>query len=165
MRPVFGWAIVGTVVLLLALFFWGPSSGGGHSSKKTFALSSMKQVGLGLIMYVEDSNQVYPPCDTWCDEVLPYVKNVAAFVSRFDERTVLSPAMNGLLDMGVIRKTADLAEVVTLFQVVGPSRNAWGGPSGAWEGYGDKRTVHTAFADGHVRSIQRQKLSGLQWRP
>jgi hypothetical protein len=45
----------------------GPGPGGG-------GLSAMKQVGVGLMLYLQDSDDVLPQ-KTWMDDIYPYIKS------------------------------------------------------------------------------------------
>lgn len=165
MRP---WlkVLFGLTLLALLVVFYLPFTGGSGDHRPTAGLSYTKQVSLGLSIYVSDSNDLYPPCDTWGDAVFPYIKSTELFAYRFDDHTTLSPAMNAFMDRKPQPAEQVTAQLVTLFQVVGPARNAWGGPAGAWAGYPQRNhSVAIAFADGHAWLAPRPKLFALRWRP
>lgn len=167
MRPILKWLLGALAIAMLGAFLFPVYSNCGSASPSTAGLSRTKQVALALLIYQSDFDDVYPPCDTWVDAVYPYVKSLDYFTypAGREKKTSLSPAMNGLLDRKPQPSEAESKELVTLFQVIGPARNAWGGPSGAWSGYDNNHRVAVAFADSHARLTPRPQLITLKWKP
>lgn len=167
------WALLVVIVAVWTLLYivW-PLFAGSHrpSALRTAALSNMKQLGHALVLYSQDSDGRLPPADRWNDLVAPVLKAEGPRTEidlllhlKYDDKTMLSAAMNGLLDRA--KPFQDDGTTVLLVQVDSKGRNLWGGPADAWKGFGDDHKVAVCFTDGRAKQTPRKKLGQLQWRP
>jgi hypothetical protein len=113
---------------------------------RTTSVSNLKQVSLGILMYVQDYDEIYPPlrdAKQTKELVMPYIKNEQVFL---DPATKQPYGMN--LDLSY-RAQAEIerpAETVVLFET-SP------GPDGM-------RAV--AFGDGHVKRIPESEWAPME---
>lgn len=49
------------------------------AEEKQVIISNLKQLGLGMMQYVEDNNETFPTNATWHDGIMPYVKDESLF--------------------------------------------------------------------------------------
>lgn len=64
------------VGLISAILF--PVFAQQKGSRRNPCISHLKQLGTGLLNYVSDSNELFPP-DGWHDEIMPYVMRESQF--------------------------------------------------------------------------------------
>ncbi|MFM7323059.1 MAG: DUF1559 domain-containing protein [Armatimonadota bacterium] len=111
-------------------------------ARATSSLSNLKQVGLGMMMYVQDYDEVFPPMRSEPEvrkRLMPYIKNDATFRNPIDEKPyVYNPALSGV-SLTRIHAPSDLAVVW----------EADPAPDG---------TRGVGFADGHAK-----RVSAAEW--
>lgn len=85
------WFVVGILYSLFISFSVFSTHSGGNafslarsSAKKAACLSNLKQLGLGLNMYIQDYDEKLPPVNQWSDAVYPYVKNKRIYICPSD---------------------------------------------------------------------------------
>ena len=80
------------------------------AAKKTQALSNVKQLGLAVYMYLNDSDDNYPvgfgattwlAPDQWCQRVQPYTKSFAIFGSPADNQQGQTASIGSWAGIGV----------------------------------------------------------------
>jgi len=128
-------------------------------------VSQMKQLALGVRLYANDNKDTFPPADTWCDALQPYVASQQYFQCKADKSGQLcSFALNKSV---AGRKEAEVdPRTVLLFEVEG---------GGGWNTSGGRelmmpqsrhgQTVVVGFADGSVQQVRANQLSTLRWEP
>jgi len=81
--------VVIAIIAILAAILFPVFAQAKEAAKKTQALSNMKQLGLGLVMYANDYDDFYPRCQNenftsganftenweWSSDIYPYIKN------------------------------------------------------------------------------------------
>src|SRR3569833_2824505 len=92
--------VVIAIIAILAAILFPVFAQARESARQSACLSNMKQIGNGLLMYLQDFDETFPPPDygtapptsafsfatpggqqafTWCDVLQPYVKNLPVF--------------------------------------------------------------------------------------
>ncbi|HWD38365.1 MAG TPA: prepilin-type N-terminal cleavage/methylation domain-containing protein, partial [Fimbriimonas sp.] len=87
--------VVIAIIAILAAILFPVFSQAKEAAKKTACLSNTKQLGLGVLMYAEDSDEVLPPTENgnlvlWPDLVNPYVKNDKVRVCSSDQGSAVN---------------------------------------------------------------------------
>src|SRR5579864_5075274 len=81
------------IVALLAVLVLPELSHRARSS----CLANSKQLAIGLMMYVQDYDNRFPPASTWQPDLYPYTKNVQLFVCPDRPRLPVGYAFNSAL--------------------------------------------------------------------
>ena len=134
--------VVIAIIAILAAILFPVFAKVREKARQTSCLSNLKQIGLGLVQYVQDYDEKYPyTIQThnfnngfgWAGTVYPYVKSTAVFTCPDDAtaatlpNTVVSYGMNAnLADQGGAAALAQLqspAKTVELFEVSGVTAN------------------------------------------
>jgi len=159
-----GLAITGTVVsavslitlfiaLLMAILM--PALAQARDQGRTaVSLNNVKQLCLATLMYCDENEQKFPPCDNWPDALKSYHVPGAA----------RSYAMNAKLNG---RRRTDIskpARTVLLFEARSGSPPAGGRELLPEKPYGLKGYV-IGFVDGHVECVKPERLDDLIWEP
>src|SRR5713226_8162731 len=86
--------VVITIIAILAAILFPVFAQAREKARQSACMSNMRQIGTGVMMYVQDWDESYPKsrlfhlprasdCDqrvvTWKHETLPYVKNIDVF--------------------------------------------------------------------------------------
>jgi prepilin-type N-terminal cleavage/methylation domain-containing protein/prepilin-type processing-associated H-X9-DG protein len=81
--------VVIAIIAILAAILFPVFSAAKEKAREITSLSNVKQIGLGIYQYLEDSDEVYPESDqiqsngtpdrTWRDIISPYVKSVEVY--------------------------------------------------------------------------------------
>jgi prepilin-type N-terminal cleavage/methylation domain-containing protein len=106
--------VVIAIIAILAAILFPVFAQAKLAAKKTQALSNVKQIGLGIQMYMGDADDVFPPGfqwrtdnDEWTGEsiwprkVQPYIKNLNIFVSPADSAGGKPMGDNGWMGLGL----------------------------------------------------------------
>src|SRR5579872_4574635 len=76
--------VVIAIIAILAAILFPVFAQAKMAAKKTADLSNLKQIGLGIMMYANDSDDMYPRggtqdaagnWSTWREAIYPYIKN------------------------------------------------------------------------------------------
>ncbi|HVK02531.1 MAG TPA: DUF1559 domain-containing protein [Armatimonadaceae bacterium] len=100
--------VVIAIIAILAAILFPVFAKAREKARQTACLSNTKQIGLGLMMYVQDydetwpcgryitpsSGSPYPGGHGWAQSVYPYVKNEGLFACPSDDTTVPTGAPN-----------------------------------------------------------------------
>lgn len=133
----------------------GTAVGGAKSaSQKTVALSNMKQIALGTLMYAGDWNDILKMSPATAKEkIMPYIKN----------REVFKDPATGKDDVYVFNNR--LTNVPFDYVKYPAETVLWSlGAQGALLYPYDGKTV-IAFADGHVKLVGKADIAKLRWTP
>lgn len=124
------------------------------ASQKTVALSNMKQIALGTLMYAADWNDILKMSPATAKEkIMPYLKNQEIFKD---------PA-TGKSDVYVFNNR--LTNVPFNYVQYPAETVLWSlGAQGALLYPYDGKTV-IAFADGHVKLLGKEEVTKLRWTP
>lgn len=81
--------VIGIITLLISILL--PAlSGARESARSVASLSNLRQLGNGLVMYVNENRGYYPrhsspssqvPRTRWCDDIYPYMKDTEVYMS------------------------------------------------------------------------------------
>ena len=124
--------------------------------------SNMKQLGLGIMMHVQDFDEVFTLTDDWVQQLLPYVKNeVITKCPAGENKNTAYSINNGLKG----KKLVDLRgreHVIMVYE----------GQDGKFE-YRHRTNTATniLFADGHVKAYSKNELDlalqngTVRWKP
>lgn len=121
----------------------------------TACLSNGKQIGLGLLMYCQDYDEIFPRRKaSYKDLIFPYIKSDKVFTCPLDTPGTLSYRINPNL------------QGATLASIVAPAQTVL-----LYEGKGDRpdfrhdgRAV-IIFADGHARLTSEAQMGDCFWYP
>ncbi len=136
----------------------------GHPEKLAFArnaatatacLSNIKQIGLGLLMFVQDYNEVYKlKASEFKAKVMPYIKNEAVFNCPELKEKGTSYSFNSNLQGIKLANVKSPAETVAVY-----------------EGTGNKLTFRhdgkaaVCYVDGHAKLVDKAAAAKLVWVP
>jgi len=102
--------VVIAIIAILAAILFPVFAQAKLAAKKTQALSNVKQLGLAIYMYVNDSDDEFPFAfgatdwtgnDLWCQRVQPYVKNYGVFGSPADSFAGAVPIVGTWAGVGI----------------------------------------------------------------
>ena len=117
------------------------------------ALSNIKQIALGCLMYAQDYDEKYPAsAANYKKAVFPYIKNDKVFTSPLDAPGTVSVKFNTQLAGVSMARIAKFANIVMLYE------GTWGKPLFRYDG---KAAV--AFADGRVKLITPDEAKKVFW--
>jgi prepilin-type N-terminal cleavage/methylation domain-containing protein/prepilin-type processing-associated H-X9-DG protein len=79
------------IIAILAAILFPVFARAREQARKSACMSNLKQIGIGVMMYVQDYDESYPACDImntdlgtiqaeWYDVIAPYMKNTQVFV-------------------------------------------------------------------------------------
>ena len=89
--------VVIAIIAILAAILFPVFARAREKARQTSCLSNVKQIGLGLLMYLQDYDESFPPSyqwvtygsdwplRKWAPTVLPYIKNSQIFVCPSDQ--------------------------------------------------------------------------------
>lgn len=117
---------------------------------KFVSLSHLKQIGLGLTMYVQEHGR-FPHAATWMDDVFPYVRSEPVFQSPGGPAWAYAFNRN-LSDTPLASLAAPWATVLAFESTLGTKNATDVGASVPRPGRHGGRTCFL-FADGHVRAF------------
>lgn len=124
---------------------------GGATNEVTTCLSNLKQLALGALMYAQDHDEVFPPAETWCDDLYPYLKNTQVFCCP------VSPygyAYNAALSKKPLAQVDAPAEMVLFFEAAHREKNAAGDPTKLPLAHRHNGGDCFAYADGHAKWVK-----------
>ena len=129
-------------------------------ARATSCLSNVKQLQLGMLMYAQDYNEVFPPAGKWCDVTMPYTKNTQIYVCPQASGGVGSYAMNDGLSGRELSAIVSPAQTVSLFDST-PGWNVYGGSSLIVNRHNGG--ANFGFADGHAKWMAPGSTSSCTW--
>ena len=80
-NSVLGAIFVFVILLLLGALLFPVYTGPDRHNPKTYAISNIKQLGVGTLIYAADYDDRLPIADQWVDLLMPYTKNENLFRS------------------------------------------------------------------------------------
>ena len=135
-------------------------------SRRSVALSNVKVLGLGAMMYANDFDDHFPNARKWMDLTMPYVKFDAAF-HAYDlpdpSPQAYGIAFRGSLSRGETKRIKEPEMIAMIFDSTLLFRNA---ASELWSLPKPPRhkgvTNLVAFADGHARGVTQEASQNLR---
>jgi prepilin-type processing-associated H-X9-DG protein len=125
------------------------------SARTVSCISNMKQLALGVLMFVEDYDEKYAlKADSYKKAISPYIKNDQIFHCPSDDAGVVSYSFNPHLAGIKLAKVSSPATTVMLYE----------GKAGKLN-YKHNGKAGVAFADGHVKMVAEADAKNLRWMP
>ena len=123
------------------------------AARQTACLSNLKQISLGLLMFATDYDDVlkFKP-DKYKASITPYIRNADVFTCPLDPKGTVSYSFNAKLAGISMSKIAKPAETVLAYE----------GKNGVLN-FRHKGRATVAFADGHVKVIDKEMAKKLIW--
>jgi len=116
-------------------------------------MSNLKQIGLGILQYVQDSDMKFPGADKWMDEIDPYLKAAHGVLYKCPGDThQYSYSFNRALSHISDSAIGHPSDVVVVFESSSGKRNQSDHGSTLIKKSRHGGTVNYCFADGHVAS-------------
>lgn len=135
-----------------------------EKARSTTCLSGVKQIGLGLMMYCQDYDEVMPPQQAWRDGVFPYIKNESVFRCPTSPEGATSYAYNAQADRVKMGDVPNPADAVLVFEANGSGRNPFG--SADMLNAPHANTGSICFFDGHCRLMSPERVrQDVMWNP
>jgi prepilin-type processing-associated H-X9-DG protein len=170
----FGIALAGTIVSglfllvlpIVAAMVLPALAQAKSKAQGIMCMNNMKQMALGVMIYANDHNDLFPGGENWCDAIQPYVgNNQAVFHCPGGRQGDQSHyGLNKRLSGMELKSVASPAQTVLLFESEG-GWNVSGGPEAVIGAPRHRNTVGVAFADGHVEMVHTSRLQSLRWDP
>ncbi|RYG37453.1 hypothetical protein EON81_06680 [bacterium] len=125
-------------------------------SKKTQALSNLKQIAIGTILLANDNKEVFTLNGKNARTAIsPYIKNNSLFkdpgTGRNDVYTFNALLAN--VSMNTVKSPAE-----TVMWSIGPKGSLL-------FPYGEKNQTLIAYVDGHIKMVGREAAAKLRWKP
>ena len=128
-------------------------------------MNNVKQLNLGVMMYVTDNRETFPSGTNWCDLLTPYVNNTNTFLCKLGKPGERSHyALNANLAGHEMKDIQSPATLVLIFET-----------DGGWNAIGGREQLATqprhsgaygiGFADGHAEMVRPSRLDKLRWEP
>jgi prepilin-type processing-associated H-X9-DG protein len=125
------------------------------SAMATSCISNEKQIAVGILMYVQDYDEIFPRKKaSYVDLVMPYIKNRQVFTCPLDARGTISYTFNANIQGVSDASIAAPAMTVLLYE----------GKNMQLDYRHDGRAA-VAFVDGHVKMIGPEAAKSLFWYP
>lgn len=151
--------VVIAIIAILAAILFPVFAQAREKARQTTCLSNMKQIGLGMYMYVQDNDETYvtacvggniwgglqPQAYSWAEAILPYIKNNGVFICPSE---VTKPCMYQWFDP--INGSAPNHDVIRSYYPAMNYRDASGANAGNAEvaPYGAGKAVITDYQIG-----------------
>ncbi|MDQ2799523.1 MAG: DUF1559 domain-containing protein [Armatimonadota bacterium] len=121
--------------------------------------SNVKQIDLGLMQYVQDHNEKYPPSASgFKATIFPYIQSETVFHCPTDTGGTVSYSFNQKLQGVSIDKLNAPANTVAVYEGKNQTLDFRHQHSG-----GDVAVI--GFADGSVRTFSQAQAQSLRWKP
>jgi prepilin-type processing-associated H-X9-DG protein len=158
-----GIGISGTMLLfvvpILAAILFPVFAQARERARAAACMSNMKQLGMGLSMYVQDYDEHLPRKENWCDGLMLYVKDPKYFQCPSLPSEQGAQAYNASLSRVSVSEVVPPATVAVLEAQGGWNRS--GGPSLAVPRH--NQGLYVTFVDGHVKWVR--EVDSLIWQP
>ncbi len=133
------------------------------AAQRTQAITNVKQVGISLVMYTADHDDMYPAAKNWEDATQEYIKSPGIMDQSFASAGV--PVSRIALNRGISQKVAmeipDPYNSVAVFLSTISTRNAVGGQKDVVNF--QKRGI-IGFVDGSTRAAPIEAVEQYDWK-
>jgi prepilin-type processing-associated H-X9-DG protein len=133
--------------------------------------SNLKQVGLGMMMYAQDYDEVFPPANKWSDVLKPYIKNERIFhcpaTAKSGGKPTYGYAMNWKLSRQSLAVVESPATTVLDYEsnILARNQNGDGRDLMYRHTQNNQDGAVYAFVDGHVAWRSRQQVQNFRLKP
>jgi len=135
------------------------------AARKAVCLTNVKNVSLGLLMYMSDWNEICPDSANWCETLDEYIKNREVLVCPDAPKQDCGYAYNAALSDLHLAAVADPTNTVALFE-----------SDRGWNAAGDPAALlpieprhlggdNFGYLDGHARWLPRSLAAGMMGDP
>ena len=132
---------------------------------KSSCQSNLKQLGLAALQYIQDSDEKFPNCARWQDEIMPYVRNPALLRCPGAPNLEFGYAMNAALSQTFLVLLEDPSRTPLFFDSDLGGANAAGGLESLCHPARHLGRNNIVFADGHVTAVKPEDVASLLWVP
>lgn len=179
--------VVVAIISILAAILFPVFARARENARRASCMSNMKQIGLGIMMYVQDYDEKYPRTyfstsgsyATWPYLIQPYAKSTQVFDcpsytgTLYSDSTssneTLSYGMNVRFDWDVIKTTPLTAiqkpsETILIgdsksnIRLAPEGHSVWPTSVGVRPTYRHLETMTIGFADGHVKAMTKTRV-------
>jgi prepilin-type processing-associated H-X9-DG protein len=162
LRGIHPFTVLGAAVIIAAVSglvypIFSRTDGG---ARRTVCASNLKQIGLAFRMYLNDYDGYWPLRDSWCDALMPYMKNRGILHCPAVTGRHGGYAYNSEL-AGVSEKRIVAAHLIVTAFDAKPGWNISGGAELAVNRHPEG--INTLFADGHSGHVVDVRV--LHWDP
>ena len=143
----------------------------GAASKKHAAprecMYNLKMIGLGMMQYEQDNDNIAPLASTWADGVKPYTRGTSFHCPM--SPTPYGYALNDNLAARNVDKLTNQSSAIEVFETDLNSPNSHGSVTDLEPRrhysfrFGNNYGSNYAFADGHVKMLPPSGLSTVKW--
>jgi len=127
--------------------------------------SNLKQLGLAAMMYIQDSEEKFPPCSGWQEALLPYVRNAELYKCPASPDLEFGYAMNAELNEIHLALLDDPSRTPLFFDSSIGQTNASGVKESLCNPPRHLGRNNIVFADGHVSQVKSDDVASLIWSP
>jgi len=148
-------AVLGLLGAYSGVVFWSQRSHPPY--RYPVCLSNVKNLALGVQMYLADNNEAFPPSRDWCDRLQEYTKNDTVFQCPRADNLRCAFAYNAALDGASFASLDTPTKTVVIFE----SDRGWNAAGGPELLPNEPRHLggdNYGFTDGHATWVQRKRL-------
>jgi prepilin-type processing-associated H-X9-DG protein len=156
--PIWAWVLIGCagvpliMLPILAALLFPVFAQAREKARQTACASNEKQIALGMIMYAQDYDGLFPLRDQWQTGLTPYVPADNAFkCPAAREWTTTAYAYNAKLNAAKTEAIALPESLVLLFETAQDKENANGSVDILLKPGRHNKGNNFAYADGHVK--------------
>jgi hypothetical protein len=157
-------SLITLFILLLMAILMPALTQARDQARRAVSLNNVKQLCLATLMYCDENEQRFPPCDNWPDALKPYYGEPKLLTSPFEPDAGRAYAMNGQLNGRQMKQIQQRSRTVMFFECRSGSP-----PAGGRELLPDRpraqRGYVIGFVDGHVECVPPERLDELIWSP
>lgn len=133
------------------------AEGAREKGRATACTSNVKQIGLAVMMYVQDHGEVFPN-EQWCEGLMPYLRNPAVLTCPSRTDLPVGYALNKALVGQAIGALPLPAETPLVFESNLGGPNPVGGPDAVPEEGVHDGMLTVGFADGHAAMVSPERV-------
>ena len=139
--------VVIAIISILAAILFPVFARARENARRSSCMSNMKQMGIGLMQYTQDYDEMFPPARQWSDALVPYLKNEKLFHCPATKN--YGYAMNWKLSKLGLAHVNSPAQSVLIYESITQKRNHSGEGKGI--AFRHDNGTNFAFADGHIK--------------
>lgn len=132
----------------------GPPPAVPPKADSTACMSNLKQLSIGLMIYLSDNDDVLPPASKWNDRLMPYLKNLNLFTCPPVKREGKEGgyALNSDIAEKKVSLFPEPAKVPLFMETARLGLGVSHGPAEELKVSRHEEKINTAFLDAHVKA-------------